>query len=252
MSILPSNEDIQLLLRDKYEGDTNTDISADKARLVAGEPLAYVIGWIPFLGLKIHLNSKPLIPRPETEHWTEELIARLQERFGKEPFSILDLCAGSGAIGLAVLAKFPSADVSFSELMPEHVEQIKQNIEKNGLDDTRADIRISDLYAAFNGKRFDVVVSNPPYIPSERSLDESVTGFEPAEALFSGEDGLDLIRRIATETPSYLKKDGELWLEADIENIEEARRLIHSGKATDTEIRTDQYGRARLVVAHYT
>ena len=70
--------DRELLIRDKYEGDANADMNEDLARLAAGEPLAYVIGWIPFLGLRIYLDSKPLIPRPETEWWTEVLIKHLQ------------------------------------------------------------------------------------------------------------------------------------------------------------------------------
>jgi len=91
--------EIGQLLRDKYGGDPKADLTQDIARLDAGEPLAYVIGWIPFLGLTIRLDSHPLIPRPETEWWTEELIAHLKDLFGDTPFRLLDMCAGSGAIG---------------------------------------------------------------------------------------------------------------------------------------------------------
>ncbi len=241
-----AREDREALIRDKYDGDASVDLSADLARLETGEPLAYVIGWIPFLGLRIELDSHPLIPRPETEWWTEQLIAHLIEKFGDTPFSFLDLCAGSGAIGLAVLARFPRAHVSFGELVPEHVEQIKKNIEVNSLDSSRATVMKSDLFEAFETDSFDVIATNPPYVPADRKLEESVSGFEPAVALYSGKDGLDVIRALATEVPSHIHKDGELWMECDISNIEKAQTLIPG-----SHIRTDQYGRPRVLVGYY-
>lgn len=241
----------ELLIRDKYNGDASADLSEDLARLSKGEPLAYVIGWIPFLGLRIQLDSHPLIPRPETEWWTEKLIAHLKERFGDTPFTFLDLCAGSGAIGLSVLASFPNAHVAFGELAFAHTEQIKKNISVNGLDASRAEVASSDLFASFKDTRFDVIATNPPYIPEGRVLDASVTEFEPPLALFSGEDGLTLIRRIAKEVPGHMNPEGELWMECDIENVNEAGALLKD-KATATEIHTDLYGRPRVVVGYYS
>jgi len=243
----PEREDVEALIRDKYAGDRGADMIDDLLRLTKGEPLAYVIGWSPFLGLTVHLDSRPLIPRPETEWWTEQLLAHLTERFGNGSFTFLDLCAGSGAIGLAVLAVFPGAKVSFGELVPEHAALIRKNIKENGLDASRADIRTGDLFAPFESERFDVIASNPPYIPEGRTLASSVTGYEPEVALYSGADGLDLIRRIASEVPAHLKSAGALWMECDIQNIEEARNLL----GDRAEIRNDQYGRPRLLVADY-
>jgi release factor glutamine methyltransferase len=248
-------KDIELLIRDKYEGTAApAELQADLARLAAGEPLAYVNGWLPVLALKIWLDSKPLIPRPETEWWTELLIAHLKERYGNRPFRLLDLCAGSGAIGLSVLSQCPNALVSFGELIPEHVEDIRTNIRKNNLDANRADIRVGDLFAAFAAQgptQFDIIVSNPPYIPSSRELPKSVTAHEPATALFAGADGLDLIRSIVTHSPVHLFPDGELWVECDIENAEETVDLAREHGATNAELRTDAYGRPRLVVAYF-
>lgn len=244
-------EDRDLLIRDKYDGEVPAEaLEEDMARLASGEPLSYVIGWIPFLGLRIRLDSHPLIPRPETEWWTNELISHLRERFGAKPFRLLDLCAGSGAIGLAVLKELPNAHVSFGELMPEHVELIKQNLQENNLDAARADIRQSDLFAAFT-EEFDVIATNPPYIPEQRALDASVTDFEPPESLFSGNDGLSLIRKIAEQAKTHLLVEGEVWLEADTENVGTAKTLLETYGAQRSEIRTDQYGRPRFVVAYY-
>lgn len=242
MTMETSREDVEALIRDKYAGDRSVDLSGDLARLAGGEPLAYVIGWVPFLGLRINLDSHPLIPRPETEWWAEELITQLKGR----TLRVLDLCAGSGAIGLSVLAKVPGAHVSFGELMEEHAEQIRKNLELNSLDASRADIREGDLFEPFLGETFDLIVSNPPYIPEGRELPESVLEYEPEEALYSGTDGLEVIRRIAQDASSYLVPGGEVWIEADVENIEAASHFLpHS------EIRTDPYGRPRLLVGHY-
>lgn len=243
--------DIESLIRDKYAGDRSRDMAQDLARLEAGEPLAYVIGWMPFLSLSIGLGSRPLIPRPETEWWTEQLVAHLKERFGTEPFALLDLCAGSGAIGLAVLSAFPAARVSFGELHTEHASQIRENLRENGLDAARADIRESDVFEAFAGERFDVIAANPPYIPSTRPLEKSVLAHEPADALYAGTDGLDVIREIAGGAVAHLKPQGELWMECDIANIDEAVVLLREGGAAASEIRTDPYGRPRVVVADY-
>lgn len=246
-----SPEDMRALIRDKYAGDETANIQADLARLEAGEPLAYVIGWVPFLGLRINLVGNPLIPRPETEYWTEVLIAHLRKRFGDKPFTLLDLCAGSGAIGLAVLKHFPNARVSFGELELSHTELIKRNLEENELDVSRAVIRRGNLFAPFFDERFDVIATNPPYVPEGRELEESVTKYEPSNALFAGPRGLEVVERIAKETPRHLKPGGELWMECDIENIEEAQELVVSAGALRSDIRTDQYGRPRTLVGYY-
>ncbi len=244
-------EELAHLVRDKYDGHTDTDLTKDIERLEAGEPLAYVIGWIPFLGLRIELDSHPLIPRPETEWWTELLIEHLRARFWNIPFRFLDVCAGSGAVGLAVLKSCPQAHVSFGELSPEHAQLIEHNLTINGLDAARAVVRAGDLFSPFLHESFDVIAANPPYIPSGRKIDASVSDFEPRDALYSGEDGLDLIRRIATHTPCHVLTGGELWMECDQAYAGEAARIITSGGAHKTLVRTDLYGRDRLVLAYY-
>ncbi|KND49727.1 MAG: release factor glutamine methyltransferase [Parcubacteria bacterium C7867-008] len=250
-----SREDIAALIRDKYQGNAPDEaLAVDITRLIDGEPLAYVIGWIPFLSLRIRLDSRPLIPRPETEYWTNELLTHLREKFGTQPFRLLDLCAGSGAIGLAVLKEFPEAHVYFADLMPEHVAQIELNIQENNLDASRVEICGSDLFNSFPSswtEPFDVIATNPPYIPEDRTLDKSVTNFEPLEALFSGSSGLSVITRIAQEAPMRLTPEGELWIECDIENIGTAKTLLDAYGAQHSDIRTDQYGRPRFVVSYY-
>lgn len=241
-------KDVEALIREKYSGDTEAEgLADDIARLEGGEPLAYVIGHVPFLGLSLDLFSHPLIPRPETEWWTEELATYIGDR----PLRVLDLCAGSGAIGLGLLKLCPNIRMSFGERMEEHEAVIRKNIEKNELDAARADIRIGDLFAPFAGERFDIIATNPPYIPSTRTLEGSVTNFEPSEALYGGLDGLSIISRICKDTPVHLEERGELWMECDISNIEQASAKAIEDGASYTKIRTDQYQRPRLLVAYY-
>jgi release factor glutamine methyltransferase len=244
-------EDLEHLVRDKYHGDRSADLREDYNRLLAGEPLAYVIGWIPFLGLRIGLDSRPLIPRPETEWWTELLVEHLKVRFGEASFRILDMCAGSGAVGLAVLAACPHARVSFGELHAEHSDLIAKNLRENNLDASRADIRTGDLLIPFVHDQFDIIVANPPYIPSERDLPKSVAEFEPEEALRAGHDGLAVITRLAEHAAHHLPQGGELWMECDSGHVREAAALLRENGAHRTIIRSDLYGRERLVLAYY-
>lgn len=252
-------QDLEALRREKYDGRKDADMSADIARLASGEPLAYVIGHIPFLGVSLDLFSHPLIPRPETEWWAEELITYINTKNStiydtvspSRPLRVLDLCAGSGAIGLALLKHCPNVHVSFGELMEEHEAVIRKSMTRNGLDASCAEIRIGDLFTPFANERFDIIATNPPYIPSARKLEASVKSYEPNEALFAGADGLDLIKRIAHEASTHIHEKGELWMECDISNIDKASELVIDGGASYTKIRTDQYKRPRLLMAYY-
>jgi release factor glutamine methyltransferase len=213
-------------------------------------PEAYRLGWVPFLGAEIGLASRPLIPRVETEWWAEQLIARLKARSGG--LRILDLCAGSGAIGCALLKHLPGARVAFGELEPAHEATIRENLRRNGLDGPpgRTAIRIGDLFAPFAGERFDVVAANPPYIPAGRALPSSVADYEPARALYAGADGLALIRRIARALPAHLAPGGEAWVECDSAHAEAARACF-AAAGLRARVLPDQYGRPRVIVVSW-
>lgn len=269
--------DEQQLLRDKYDGIESKEFAIDCERLAANEPLAYIIGWQPFLGLKIYLDSHPLIPRPETEWWTEQLLLTLRQAEGlasseshsapareeaifqqknmplaaskssEKPFQFLDLCAGSGAIGCAALAALPNAQVFFGEIDPTHEATIIKNVSENKLDEQRARVLMGDLFEQFVDTKFDLIAINPPYIPAGRELDQSVVDHEPHNALFSGNDGLDLIRRIASELQTYLAPNGQAWIECDTSNIDEALTLF-TAQGLHASIKNDQYNVPRVIV----
>lgn len=240
--------DEQWLLDEKYGGKETPEYEADKKRLALGEPLAYIIGWQPFLGLKIHLDFKPLIPRPETEFWTEQLLTHVGPP--RSYMKFLDLCAGSGAIGCAALAKLPNAQVFFGEIDPTLEATIWKNIRENNLDASRADVRIGDLFEPFGNMKFDVIAANPPYVPAERVLPPSVADYEPALAFYAGTDGLDLIRRIAEELPQRLNKSGTAWIECDRAHAAEACALFQA-QGLSAEIRNDQYDKPRVVLVSF-
>jgi len=266
-------KDEKWLLEEKYNGVATEEFDADRARLALGEPVAYIIGHQPFLGLKIYLDSKPLTPRPETEWWTEQILgdvgasarresrsatAREEAIFQQEntPLSssgsptsrltFLDLCAGSGAIGCAALARLPQARVFFGEIDPAYEATITKNIQENNLDTTRADIRIGDLFEPFENMQFDIIAANPPYVPSGRELPQSVTDYEPSRALYAGDDGLELIRRIAVELPKHLAPGGTAWIEVDSAHAAAACALF-TDQGLSATIRNDQYDQPRVI-----
>ena len=160
------------LLRDKYKGVKSSAFLADCRRLKAGVPLGYVIGYVPFLNTKIYLDSKPLIPRPETEYWTEQAIKSIRAKTDTPP-RVLDLCAGPGCIGVAVLKAVPTARVDFVEIDKCHLKTISRNIEANGRSLGSNRIIHSDLFTAVNNQ-YDFILSNPPYLKSELDKAEPI------------------------------------------------------------------------------
>ncbi len=243
-----SKKDAAWLLRDKYNNVKSERYEADLERLAKGEPLGYVIGWVPFLGLTITLASHPLIPRPETEWWTEKMITEELCKKLKQ-CSVLDLCAGSGAIGCSVLSKCHDTHVTFSDNIKEHEATIHANIVANNINKERTHVVTGDLFDALRNKTFDLIAINPPYIPKHRTLPRSVDHYEPHEALYSGTDGLSLIRRIAKELRAHLSTRGSAWIEIDAEYAPQARDIFEDNGFVVT-LHNDHYGRPRVLAVH--
>ncbi len=239
-------KDEHWLLREKYQGQESAAFLADCMRLSAGEPLAYIIGSIPFLDCTIHLDSKPLIPRPETEYWTKRCITEMSP--AENPRSVLDLCAGSGCIGVAILKSLPQVTVDFVEIEPLHSNTIKKNLHENEINDTRYHIYTSDLFVDIPMKKYHHILTNPPYIdPVLDRAETSVTTFEPHTALYGGMDGMELIEKIITQAPQYLHQQGQLWIEHEPEQSAAIQTLgKSSGFATTTH--SDQYNVERYSV----
>lgn len=236
--------DEKWLLKEKYDGVSNAAFIADCTRLRDGEPLAYVIGWIPFCNTRIILDSRPLIPRPETEYWTTYSIASIRTKGITRPH-ILDLCAGSGCIGVSVLAAIAEAYVDFAEIETRHHETILKNITCNGLTLNHTKIYGGSLFENIT-KTYDYILSNPPYIdPMLNRTEQSVRDFEPHEALYGGEGGIIYLEKIIRQAPRFLNPHGTVILEHEPEQSEFiARYGANAGFQVTTH--TDQFGMQRF------
>jgi release factor glutamine methyltransferase len=178
------------------------------------EPVAYILGDQEFYGHLFKVSPAVLIPRPETEHLVEKALDWCRAKELKTP-KILDLCTGSGCVGLTVALEIPGAEVTLSELSPEAKSVALQNRDDHGLQG-RVQVLEGDLFEPINpGQSFDLILANPPYV-EESYLDQmqkDVRDYEPHLALFAPEDGLSLIRRIIAQSPGFLKPGGLLALE---------------------------------------
>ncbi len=237
------DKEIKWLLNEKYNGVTSEEFERDRERLAAGEPLGYVICWVPFLHTKIHLDSRPLIPRSETEYWVNKVIEDIKK---DDPgnLKILDLCAGSGCIGVAVLNSLPGVIVDFVEMDETHHETIRKNVRENNIEEARTRIFGGDLFEQLSDT-YDVILTNPPYIdPKEiAGVESSVLDFEPSGALFGGINGMEIIERIIGDAPQFLKPGGMLVIEHEPEQGSLIQQLLHG--ITSYE---DQFGVVRYSV----
>ena len=200
-------------------------------RRAAGEPLQYVTGEMPFRHLVLQVRSGVFIPRPETEVLVDAVLAYLDGRDVAEPV-VVDLCTGSGAIAVSCACERPGARVYASEIVPGTAEVALLNAERAGLAD-RVTVLTGDLFAPLPQElrgHVDVVVSNPPYIPTAdlAALPDEVASHEPRIALDGGADGLDVVRRIVEEARAWLKSGGLLAMETDESRVKDAAELMAS------------------------
>lgn len=238
-------QEIQWLKRDKYDGQESPEFFADIRRLEEGEPLAYVIGWIPFLDLTIDLSSGPLIPRPETEFWTKEAILELSEKPEKR---VLDIFAGSGCVGLALLSHLKDAHVTFADIEGKYLDGIVLSASRNDITPERYKTVESDLFSKIDYENsFDLIVANPPYIPEGEPLDDSVAKYEPSKALYAEDNGLFLIDAFLQEAQSYLAPGGVVYLEHGFEQQDQVVALAKKYDWPQIVGKADQYGTPRYV-----
>lgn len=216
-------------------------------RHLDGEPTAYLIGEWEFYGLPLDISRDVLIPRPDTE-----VLAGLAIDFVKTQGAcrVLDLCAGSGCIGLAVASQCPESRVVLGELSEGALRICRQNIRRNGLSGRVVPMQMDALAPppAQLGE-FRCLVSNPPYIPAGDipGLDPSVRDYEPRMALDGGADGLDFYRNLAREWKNALTVGGKIFLEVGIGQADDVLRLLRAQGFGDLEITKDLNGIPRVV-----
>lgn len=249
-------------------------------RRASGEPLQYITGEQEFMGLAFHVDPRVLIPRLDTEILVEKALDRIKS----EPLTVLDLCTGSGAIGISIakLAEAPAAQpgaltetkpgaqpaarqetqpeagpgasgimVTLSDLSEDALSVAKENAELNGVTE-KVRILKSDLFGSLAGERFDLIVSNPPYIPREviKGLSPEVKEHEPLMALDGGEDGLDIYRKIVEEAPDHLTEGGTLMIEIGSDQAESVAAVMREdGRYEEAEVTKDLAGLDRVITA---
>lgn len=215
------------------------------------KPLAYILGWVPFLDLKLLVTPPTLIPRPETEAWVHELIVDLQNATD-ERLTILDIGTGSGCIALSLAQAFPQAHVYAVDIAESSIILAQKNAEHNEI--TNITFLQSDLFANVPANlKFDLIVSNPPYIDPTAQLDASVLKWEDHGALFAKNQGLQIIEQIAIQAKNYLKKNDELAsqlvMEIDASQGDIVKILFENSDFQHVEVRKDQFERDRTVWA---
>ena len=207
-------------------------------------PLQYLLGEAPFYGRMFKVDSRVLIPRPETELLCEWALCLLKDRPSPR---ILDLCCGSGCIGITLKAGLPAASVTLSDISPDALALAAENAAKLGTDVSFCQ---SDLLEAFSGSVFDLIISNPPYIPSEECLTlQQEVRQEPLLALDGGPDGLDIYRRIIRDAFSCLVPGGTLLMELGAGEDQAVSALLSAGGYCSTEIREDLSGIRRMILS---
>ncbi len=238
--------------RNLYVTDLNFEKNVEDllARRTAGEPIAYMLGEWEFYGMPIAVNREVLIPRIDTEVLAGTVISELKNNLnGKR---ILDLCAGSGCVGLAIAANVPFSRVILADKSPEALKLCRANTIRNKLTRkiTSIELDVHEEPPMLLGQ-FEFIVSNPPYIPTEEigMLDKSVRDYEPHEALDGGTDGLDFYRSIASKWKSVLKEKGRIAFECGVGQAEAVHAILLENGFTDIKTIKDTLDIDRVIMA---
>ena len=214
------------------------------------EPMAYITGSREFWNLDIEVTPAVLVPRPETELLVETALEHFERT---APLRILDVCTGSGCVAVALGTEFPESTLVVTDISRDALAVATRNLARYGLA-ARARIVETDLFATIN-ERFDLIVANPPYVPSldEPTLQPEVRVFEPHTALFAGADGLDIIRRVLSDASRVLDRHGLLMFEFGVGQLEAIRAVIANlPSLTLVDVKPDLQGIPRVAILRPT
>jgi release factor glutamine methyltransferase len=214
------------------------------------EPLQHITGSTSFCGYEIAVNRQALVPRPETE-LLAELGWQFLSTFNSQLSTALDFGTGTGCIAIALAAKCPSAKIVVTDISVEAIALAKENVARNKVSE-RIEFLQSDGFVALPAEgQFDLIISNPPYIPSAEieTLQPEVRGFDPRAALDGGADGLDFYRKLAIEAKPFLKTAGKIMLEFGDGQAGAIKKIFENEKWIVEAVKEDYSQRARILIA---
>ncbi len=242
-----STLDLLLYKNQQMESEAIEEIKNMVLRRQKREPIQYILGAHEFMGLPFEVRAGVLIPRQDTECLVDFLVNLIKG----QPKTVLDIGTGSGAIAVSIAALSPYADVVSVDISKEALDVAEDNIRLNGVEG-RVRLVESDLFEAIEGETFDIIVSNPPYIPESDKLRlmPEVLDYEPELALFGGEDGLDYYRRIIPEARKYLRSEGLLIFEAGHNQAVEISRMLEQWGYENIGIFSDLRGVPRFIYGY--
>jgi len=220
-------------------------------RRAAGEPLQHITGRQEFYGLEFIVTPDVLIPRPETEFLVERVLGLVTEQFLTHSV-ILDIGTGSGCIAVALASRLPGARLIATDISPAALRIARLNAERNGAAD-RIEFLEGDLFQALQGAGLEgavnIIAANPPYVPSAdpHTVERQVRDYEPAVALFGGEDGLAFYSRLFAGAPVYLTSGGFIVCEIGFSQLDPVRKLIHAAGFELVDITSDLQGIPRTL-----
>lgn len=219
-------------------------------RRLSGEPLAYIIGEWEFMGITLNIDKSVLIPRTDTELLAQTAIKDLQSTGHGKELRILDLCTGSGCIGISIAMNIPNSRVVLADISADALRIARSNLRRHSLSGRAACVQADALkQGSVSLGNFDLIVSNPPYIPSDDilSLDRSVQNYEPLMALDGGADGLVFYRGIASGYRHLIKKEGSLMFECGIGQAPQIEEILKRYEYNQIDILFDDNSIERVI-----
>ncbi len=242
------------ILNEKYNGKKKIFYFFDILKLYFGVPTDYIIGFREFIGAKINLKYRPLIPREETEFWVKNFLDENFLENGAQPkaapLKILDIFSGSGCIGISVLKNTKNTIVHFSEIDKKLCGQIKFNLDLNNIEKKRYKIFSSDIFENIPKEKYNFILANPPYVSEKngKNVQKSVLMYEPKKAVFGGADGLFFIKKFLKEAPSFVEKNGKIYLEFDEPERQKIFNFLTLLKTKSFSFKKDQFGKYRILI----
>ncbi len=241
---------IERLKIEKYDSTEPEGFHVDVLRLKNGEPYEYVLGHVDFLGAKIDLSLRPMIPRPETAFWVARAIDELKAKYAKDhPLRIADTFSGAGNVGIALLTHLPNAVVEFFELDPNLTPQIEKSILLNAIDLERVRVVPASDLKGLTGT-YDAIFAVPPYVPYDALplLDPEMIDHEPHLAFFAHNNGHEFHSILIEKGREFLKEGGTLYMETDMDHNEWVSEAVNNTAWKSLEFWPDPYGATPNVV----